>query len=146
MARYQVGNPQLMGKMNRATVIHILTKFGPISQTQICHMTGLSRATVSTIISELREEELVVDVSRVASRSGRRRVLLELNGDAGYVIGVDLGGTNGRRCDQPARESGLQPEAAHWVKCWSRSRLPIYWRSSSVWLASLESIKHAFEE
>ena len=94
MARYQVGNPQLMGKMNRATVIHILTKFGPISQTQICHMTGLSRATVSTIISELREEELVVDVSRVASRSGRRRVLLELNGDAGYVIGVDLGGTN----------------------------------------------------
>ena len=94
MASYQVGNPQLMGKMNRATVIHILTKFGPISQTQICDLTGLSRATVSTIISDLREEDLVVSVSRVASKSGRRRVLLELNGDAGYVIGVDLGGTN----------------------------------------------------
>ena len=74
MASYQVGNPQLMGKMNRATVIHILTKFGPISQTQICDLTGLSRATVSTIISDLREEDLVVSVSRVASKSGQRVV------------------------------------------------------------------------
>ncbi|NMB01733.1 MAG: ROK family transcriptional regulator [Firmicutes bacterium] len=93
MLRHRVGTPQLMGQMNRATVINILTKLGPISQTQICDLTGLSRATVSTIISDLRKEELVVDVSRAASTSGRRRVLLELNGDAGYVIGVDLGGT-----------------------------------------------------
>src|SRR5690625_2232482 len=94
MLQHKPGTPQLMGQMNRATVINILTKLGPISQTQICNLTGLSRATVSTIISDLRKEELVVDVSRAASTSGRRRVLLELNGDAGYVIGVDLGGTN----------------------------------------------------
>lgn len=91
--QHRVGTPQLMGQMNRATVINILTKLGPISQTQICDITGLSRATVSTIIADLRAEDLVVAVSRAASKSGRRRVLLELNGDAGYVIGVDLGGT-----------------------------------------------------
>ncbi|NMB21611.1 MAG: ROK family transcriptional regulator [Firmicutes bacterium] len=94
LLHHEPGTPQLMGQMNRATVINILTKLGPISQTQICDLTGLSRATVSTIIADLRKEELVVAVSRAASTSGRRRVLLELNGDAGYVIGVDLGGTN----------------------------------------------------
>lgn len=93
MLHHKPGTPQLMGQMNRAAVINILTKFGPISQTQICDLTGLARATVSTIIADLRKEELVVAVSRAASTSGRRRVLLELNGDAGYVIGIDLGGT-----------------------------------------------------
>lgn len=93
MSYHKAGTPQLMGQMNRATVINILTKLGPISQTQICDLTGLSRATVSSIITDLREEDLVAEVSRATSTSGRRRVLLELNGDAGYVIGVDLGGT-----------------------------------------------------
>lgn len=93
MSYQRPGTPQLMGQMNRATVVNILTKLGPISQTQICDLTGLSRATVSSIITDLRAEDLVVEVSRATSTSGRRRVLLELNGDAGYVIGIDLGGT-----------------------------------------------------
>lgn len=93
MVHQKPGTPQLMKQMNRATIVNILTKFGPISQTQICELTGLSRATVSSIIGDLRQEELVLEVSRATSKSGRRRVLLELNGDAGYVIGVDLGGT-----------------------------------------------------
>lgn len=85
--------PQLMKKINRAWVIDILTKRGPISQTQICELTGLSRATISTIITDLREEDLVIEVKRAKSISGRRQVLLELNADAGYVVGIDLGGT-----------------------------------------------------
>ncbi|HHY09247.1 MAG TPA: ROK family transcriptional regulator [Firmicutes bacterium] len=93
MIRSRPGTPQLMKKMNRATVIQILTKMSPISQTQICRVSSLSRATVSTIISELREEDLVVEVSKKMSKGGRRRVLLQLNAEAGYVIGVDLGGT-----------------------------------------------------
>lgn len=84
--------PQIMKKMNRAWVIDLLTKKGPISQTQICEITGLSRATVSTIITALRKEDLVKEVKRAESTSGRRQVLLELNAKAGYVIGVDLGG------------------------------------------------------
>jgi glucokinase-like ROK family protein len=93
MLHQKPGTPQLMKQMNRATVVNILAKLGPISQTQICELSGLSRATVSTIVGDLRQEDLVVEVSRATSTSGRRRVLLELNGDAGYVIGVDLGGT-----------------------------------------------------
>ena len=93
MVPHKPGTPQLMKQMNRAMVIDILTKIGPVSQTYICELTGLSRATVSTIVSELRKEELILEVDRLSSKSGRRRVLLELNAEAGYVIGIDLGGT-----------------------------------------------------
>lgn len=87
------GTPQLMKQLNRATVIDVLTKQGPISQTRICEITGLSRSTVSTIVSSLKQENLVLEVSRVSSKAGRKRTLLALNSKAGYVIGVDLGGT-----------------------------------------------------
>lgn len=87
------GTPHLMKAMNRATIIDVLAKQGPISQTGICEVTGLSRATVSIMINELKGEHLVIEVSRETSRSGRRQVLLALDAKAGYVVGVDLGGT-----------------------------------------------------
>ncbi len=88
------GNPGLMKAMNRAIVVDLISKQGPISQTQICEATGLARSTVSNIVRELKTEGLVVDVKRAKSKGGgRRQVLLGLNETAGYVVGVDLGGT-----------------------------------------------------
>lgn len=87
------GRPQLMKALNRATVIDILAKRGSVSQTQICGLTGLSRATVSNLINALKQEDLVLEVSKGASKGGRRQVLLQLNKQAGFVVGVDLGGT-----------------------------------------------------
>lgn len=88
------GNPALMKAMNRAAVVDLLSKQGPISQTQICESSGLARATVSKIIGELRSEGLVVELHRAESKGGgRRQVLLGLNKTSGYVVGVDLGGT-----------------------------------------------------
>ena len=87
------GTPHLMKAMNRATIIDVLAKHGPISQTGICEVTGLSRATVSIMINELKGERLVIEVRKGMSRSGRRQVLLALDAKAGYVVGVDLGGT-----------------------------------------------------
>lgn len=91
--RKRTGTPQLMKAMNRALVIDALTKHGPISQTQICEVTGLSRATVSTVVHELKTDQLVMEVRKGISKGGRRQVLLELDATAGFVVGVDLGGT-----------------------------------------------------
>ncbi|HKL42777.1 MAG TPA: ROK family transcriptional regulator [Clostridia bacterium] len=89
----KIGNPKFMKSWNRKIITNILSKDSPISQTQICQKTGLSKATVSTIINELKEEDLVIEVGKNDSKGGRRQILLELNGDAGFVVGVDLGGT-----------------------------------------------------
>lgn len=88
------GNPGLMKAMNRAIVVDVISKQGPISQTRICEATGLARATVSNIVKELKAEALVLELDRAESKGGgRRQVLLGLNNTSGYVVGVDLGGT-----------------------------------------------------
>jgi glucokinase len=91
--KMKTGSPQFMKSMNRATIIDILAKNSPVSQTKICQITGLSRATVSTIVNELKQEELIIEVSREISTGGRRQILLKLDENAGYVVGIDLGGT-----------------------------------------------------
>jgi len=87
------GTPQFMKSINRATIVDMLVKNSPISQTQICEITGLSRATVSTIVNELKEEKLIIEVSKEVATGGRRQTLLKLDENAGYVVGIDLGGT-----------------------------------------------------
>jgi glucokinase len=89
----KTGTPQFMKSMNRATIVDVLVKNGPISQTQICEVTGLSRATVSTIMNELKQEKLILEVKKEISTGGRRQTLLKLDENAGYVVGIDLGGT-----------------------------------------------------
>lgn len=89
----RTGTPQFMKSINRATIVDALVKNSPISQTRICEITGLSRATVSTIVNELKQERLIVEVSKEVSTGGRRQTLLKLDENAGYVVGIDLGGT-----------------------------------------------------
>ena len=40
------GTPHLMKAMNRATIIDVLAKQGPISQTGICEVTGDRKSVV----------------------------------------------------------------------------------------------------
>jgi glucokinase len=89
----KTGTPQFMKSMNRAMIIDALSKNSPVSQTKICEITGLSRATVSTIVNELKQEDLILEVSREISTGGRRQILLKLDENAGCVVGIDLGGT-----------------------------------------------------
>jgi predicted NBD/HSP70 family sugar kinase len=56
-------------------------------------LTGLSSASVTNVIADLLEEELVVEVGTEESDGGRPRVLLQVNPDFGVVIGVDVGET-----------------------------------------------------
>src|SRR5207302_7235415 len=82
---------------SRTTVIAKLREHGVISQAQIARETGLSRTTVSGVVSELRDRGLLVDVDprddhpRSGSRGGRPPVFISLTHEAGAVIGIDFG-------------------------------------------------------
>ncbi|WP_342027748.1 ROK family protein [Lihuaxuella thermophila] len=51
----------------------------------------MNKATVSTLVGELIEENLVYEIGPGKSSGGRRPVMLLFNKLAGYAIGVDLG-------------------------------------------------------
>jgi predicted NBD/HSP70 family sugar kinase len=89
----KTADPELMRAINRFHVMDSIRRHGPIARVEICGRTDLSPTTVSAITAALIEDGLIVarpigDV-RDATR-GRPRVMLELNPEAAYVVGVKL--------------------------------------------------------
>jgi predicted NBD/HSP70 family sugar kinase len=70
-----------------------IRRFGPISRVEIAERTDLSQTTVSAITASLIDDRLImpraIGAVRDAAR-GRPRVMLELNPDAAFVVGVKL--------------------------------------------------------
>jgi N-acetylglucosamine repressor len=84
------GNRDLMKRINRNLVLNVIKSQGPISRTNIARLSGLSLATVSSITADLIETGLVYEKGAGESSGGRRPILLCLNHQAGFVVGVKL--------------------------------------------------------
>jgi len=80
-------------RQNRSVLLSKLFFDGPLSRLELSQLTGLSSATVSTVTAELIEDQLVIEAGQVESNGGRPRVLLRVDPEYGYVIGVDVGET-----------------------------------------------------
>ena len=77
---------------NRARVVDILRRSGTATRAELATGTGLSRATVSSLIGELADRGLVSEHSHSAADSpGRPPARLALNRAAGLAIAVDVG-------------------------------------------------------
>ena len=82
-------------RTNRKTIVSKLYFDGSLSRSDLCELTGLSAATVTNVMTELLDEDIVQETGLVeASEGGRPRTLLEINSTYGYFIGVDLGETH----------------------------------------------------
>jgi predicted NBD/HSP70 family sugar kinase len=62
-----------------------------ISRAEIARRSGLSRSTVSEIVSGLLATGLVAEIGEGQSSGGRRPIVLEFRDDASYILGVDIG-------------------------------------------------------
>ncbi|MCT2584225.1 ROK family transcriptional regulator [Actinophytocola gossypii] len=80
-------------RRNRSTLLSTLFFDGPLSRFELGQRTGLSAATVSTVVAEMAEDRLVVEAGLVESDGGRPRVLLRVNPTYAHVVGVDVGET-----------------------------------------------------
>jgi predicted NBD/HSP70 family sugar kinase len=80
-------------RYNRQLILSHLRNHGPTSRVAIAKSLGMSRATVSSIISELKEDGLVREGDKVSAtkKGGKRATLVHFNENAGYIVGVDLG-------------------------------------------------------
>jgi predicted NBD/HSP70 family sugar kinase len=88
------GSLTSLRELNRGRVIESLRELGVASRAEIARSTGLSPATVSTLVGQLVETGLVVDAPQRLSRrsqSGRPPALITLDPSAGVAIGIDFG-------------------------------------------------------
>jgi len=90
LARLRRGNRDLIKEINRNLVLNLIKSRGPISRTDIARLSGLSLATVSGITADFIASDLVHELGEGESTGGRRPVLLRLNYQAGFVVGVKL--------------------------------------------------------
>jgi predicted NBD/HSP70 family sugar kinase len=87
------GTVRDLRRENRAVVLWSLYFSRPGSRQNISAATGLSPASVTSVVRDLLDEGIVTEVGSEDSDGGRPRVLLDINPDYGYVIGVDVGET-----------------------------------------------------
>jgi predicted NBD/HSP70 family sugar kinase len=90
------GSLEALRERNRMRVVDALRRSGTASRSELAQLTGLSRTTIATLVSDLLARGLVIEppalngAARAGSR-GRPPALLRLDPSAGAAIGVDFG-------------------------------------------------------
>jgi len=80
-----------MREMNLALILSCLRQEAPLSRSRLAEMTGLTKATVSSLVRELIERKFVCETGSIISNVGRPSINLELNPQAGTIIGLEIG-------------------------------------------------------
>ncbi len=75
---------------NRVLVLRTIYDRSSISRADIARATGLTRTTVSEIVSALIDEGLVSEVGIGESQGGKSPILISLDENSRYLIGLDL--------------------------------------------------------
>jgi len=88
------GKPTLIRDVNRSMILETIEKEGPISRADISRLTKISSPTVSLVVEHFLKKGIVKERGIGESSGGRKPTLVEINPNGGFVIGIDLGGTN----------------------------------------------------
>ena len=84
------GNRELIRAINRSHVLNTVKSHGPIGRADIARRTGLSPATVTSISAKLISQGLILEKAAGDSSGGRPPILLVINPQGGYVVGIKL--------------------------------------------------------
>ncbi|MCQ1987670.1 ROK family transcriptional regulator [Arthrobacter sp. zg-Y844] len=83
------GSQSALRERNRQRIIQALLASGPLTQAELSRQTGLSRATVSNIVGDMSERQLVI--TEPTTSSGRRALSVRLNESGAVAAGIDIG-------------------------------------------------------
>ncbi|MDR7076935.1 putative NBD/HSP70 family sugar kinase/biotin operon repressor [Neobacillus niacini] len=84
------GDAAYIKKINRSIILKEIVKEGLISRADISKATALTRATISAQVADLIEEGLIIETQLEHYTVGRKPIMLSLNSEAGYALGIDL--------------------------------------------------------
>lgn len=76
---------------NRRLVVHLLRQAGPMSRHQLAQQTGLRHSSLTYITRDLLQRNVIqIHGKRDNPGMGKKQVLLEINPDLGWVVGVGV--------------------------------------------------------
>ncbi|HEX4830527.1 MAG TPA: ROK family transcriptional regulator [Trebonia sp.] len=87
------GTVRDLRRETRSVALRALYLGRPCGRHELSERTGLSPASVTNVVRELLDEGILTEAEPSGPAGGRRRALLRIAPDYGYVIGVDIGET-----------------------------------------------------
>jgi predicted NBD/HSP70 family sugar kinase len=108
----------LLRELGEQAVLETIFREGPITRPEIAAATGLSKPTISSVVSRLEHAGLVRASGTRPGQRGRKPLAYVVSNRAGFVVGADVGGSNVRvaaadlfgeqlyDCMQPTRKDG----------------------------------------
>jgi predicted NBD/HSP70 family sugar kinase/predicted transcriptional regulator len=72
-------------------ILELIRKKGPISRTEISHITDINIVSISNYIKDYISKGILVETGWDVSTGGRRPELVELKAKGLYVVGLDIG-------------------------------------------------------
>lgn len=87
------GSKELIRSINCTNVLEEIISSDPISRAYLAKKLGLTKATISSIVQELLNRKLVLEIGSDETKFGRKPILLSFNQKAGYAISIDFGDT-----------------------------------------------------
>lgn len=78
-------------ELNLSSVLKQLHQKGPLSRARLARLTGLNKSTISSLVEDLIDCGLICEGGTRSTGAGRPSTPLELNPNAGTIIGVEIG-------------------------------------------------------
>jgi predicted NBD/HSP70 family sugar kinase len=76
---------------SKGRTLDLIRSSGPISRVELAELTGLTQATISTVVRELLADGVISETGRGESTGGKPRMRLEINPASRLGIGVHIG-------------------------------------------------------
>lgn len=118
------------GKRDKAVIIDLVRRLGPISRVDLHELTRLRPGTISALTRELLREKQLLEVGPSDNPTGRKQVLLRLNEDSSHIAAlafgadrvtaaaVDLGANVKQSLSEPAYvEGGVEGLVKQLIRC-----------------------------
>lgn len=91
MKSFNTADQVFVREVNLSSVLRLIHSEAPLSRAQLAVKTGLNKSTVSSLVEDLLERNLIHETGINSTGTGRPAMLLEINPQAGAIIGVELG-------------------------------------------------------
>jgi glucokinase-like ROK family protein len=90
--RYRTGDQNWVRERNLAIMLNYIWEAGqPIARPRLTEISGLNKSTVGALLTQLETWGFIRETGHSASHPGRPGALIDLNPDAGRMIGIEIG-------------------------------------------------------
>lgn len=85
-----IANQEMIRDNNRRLVLEYLVNHPPVSRAELAKQLNLTKATISNIVQDLLQQNLVLEIGSAKTAMGRKPILLEFQKNCGYALAIDV--------------------------------------------------------